>query len=64
MATLPGNYSSLGPIYIATAVKDAFVQFCCKSEKKNIQTKLKELVHDAIAKSGGPTFASETEIEE
>jgi len=43
MSSVPEGYSSIGPVYMTTRMKEKFVD-ACKLDGKTINTKLKEIV--------------------
>jgi hypothetical protein len=47
MASIPHGFSTIGPIYESTKVKEKFIDVC-KKESKTMETKLKELIKDSI----------------
>ena len=55
MSSAPQGYSTIGPIYEKTLIKDKFIDVC-KVENKTMEKKLKELIKTAIT-STFPEYA-------
>jgi len=47
MSSAPQGYSTIGPIYEKTLIKEKFIEVC-KLENKTMEAKLKELIKTAI----------------